>query len=134
MKQTLKNSTNLSDRHKNRLAFEPVLAGVKVRLTQDPEEAWEIINALDECQNCENYTPLSLFHGRCNFPEGGELFEVSCDNCCECFYARDKRINYWMSKLVEMTMEYDGTNDFMRQLNYHQEMGTDLEFLGINDR
>ena len=59
--------------------------------------------------------------------------ELSSDkSSCECFYARSKNVKYWIDKLVAIAMDFDGTNDFMRQLNYHQNNGTDAEFLGFN--
>jgi len=95
--------------------FEPILAGVQMRITSNPDEAWEIISKLDTCCNCQAYTPIDLFHGRCDFPEGGEPFNVSNSDACECFWAKDKRVTYWIHKLVTMASDADGTSDISRE-------------------
>lgn len=111
--------------------FEPILAGVQVRLISDPDEAFKIIDQLAKCKNCESYSQVDLFEFVCHFPEGGGDRYPEPDNCCECFYARDKRINYWIDKLVIMHMDLNGDADFNRQLFYHQEMETYMKFLGL---
>jgi hypothetical protein len=108
-----------------------VLTGVFVYLTSNPAEAWAMIKKLSECRNCSNFS-RNLFEFRCSNPEGEKSFELSSENSsCECFYARSKKVKYWINKLASIAMEYDGINDFMRQLEYHQKNGTDSEFLGF---
>lgn len=108
-----------------------MLKNDNVYITSNPNEAWSMIDKLSECRNCINFSK-NLFEFRCSNPEGEKSFELSSDNStCECFYAREKKVKYWIDKLVTMAMDFDGQNDFYRQLNYHQNKGTDLEFLGL---
>jgi len=95
--------------------FDPILAGVQMRITDNPDEAWAIIDQLEKCCNCQAYTPIDLFHGRCDFPEDDDYsFEVGGHRKCECFWAKDKRITYWIHKLVTMAQDADGQADQCR--------------------
>lgn len=97
-------------------SFEPILAGVQMRITSNPDEAWEIINQLTICSNCHAYTPIDLFSGRCDFPEGEWSFNVSNSNSCECFWAKNKIIKYWENKLVTMALDANGSSDICRKI------------------
>ena len=100
-------------------------------LTNNEDEAWAQIEELGRCHNCLHFTQMYLFSGMCGNPEGEEPFEVGLNSACECFYAREKKVQYWIDKLVQMAMDANGVSDFNKQLEYHQANGTDYEFLGI---
>lgn len=110
-----------------------IVSGVKVNYTSSENEAWGMLDRLDVCANCTHFRPVDLFCGQCmpHF-ENRCAFPVGFDDKCECFDAKEKKVDYWINKLSEMALEANGQNDFMRQLNYHQRMGTDNEFLDIN--
>ncbi|WP_428067359.1 hypothetical protein [Chryseobacterium gambrini] len=108
------------------------VAGVHVYLTQNPDEAFDQIEGLNICRNCVQFKRESLFDFKCKGIEDGEEFNLSSDDsCCEYFNAKDLTVEYWISKLCGMKYEYEGHADFDRQLKYHQEQGTDWEFLGF---
>jgi len=104
-----------------------------VYITSDENDAWEMIERLAVCYNCRHFKQKDLFEGICANPEGDQPFEFYVDNtsACECFYAADRKVKYWIDKLVEMALEAGGVNAFNRQLNYHVKNGTDYEFLGL---
>ena len=130
----MQNEIMMNNQESQAVGYDSLLAGVNVYLTTNPNEAWEMIDRLSECRNCSNFS-RNLFEFRCSNPEGKKSFELSSDkSSCECFNARSKEVKYWIEKLVTIAMDFDGTNDFMRQLNYHQNNGTDAEFLGFNAR
>ena len=99
------------------------------RIAYNEADAWAQINELDRCSNCRHVIGRDLFGNICENPEGEKPFHVDDHDTCECFAARDKKVTYWISKLVWMALEYNGNNDFMRRLEYHQKNGTDHEFL-----
>ena len=101
-------------------------------LANNEKEAWEMIDKLDVCANCIHFNVKNLFESVCmpHF-ENSHEFNVSHDSKCECFQAKDKQVEYHINKLVEMALEFNGQNDFMRQLRYHEENGTEDEFLGL---
>lgn len=98
-------------------------------IAYDETDAWAQINELDRCINCVHLVDKDLFGGTCIGPESGFRFRAENNEGCECFRAADKKVKYWISKLVWMALEYNGNNDFMRQLAYHQSKGTDHQFL-----
>ena len=102
---------------------------MKLRIAYNEQDAWAQIDELDMCINCRHMVNRNLFGGTCLNPEGERPFKVDYNNKCECFMAIEKRIEYWIGKLTEMALEFNGQNDFMRQLAYHQEKGTDHKFL-----
>jgi hypothetical protein len=102
-----------------------------IYLTNNEQEACDQISKIDRCSNCANFTQKDLFYGKCSNPEGSEPFNVGFDDTCECFYAREKKVRYWIDKLVQMAMDASGVSDFNKQLEYHQANGTDYEFLGL---
>lgn len=99
------------------------------RIAYNEQDAWDQINELDRCKNCQHLVGFDLFGGICENPEGEKRFHVSEGDTCECFHAKDKKVGYWINKLVGMAMEYSGDNDFSRRLAYHQSNGTDHKFL-----
>lgn len=106
-----------------------ILEGVNVYLTTDRQELLDMAEELTECRNCVQFS-TTLFGYECAGIEDGEKFELSCDNStCECFYARNKKVSYWVSKLYEMYREYSGINDHMRQFYFHEKNGTATEYL-----
>lgn len=95
--------------------FNPTLAGIKLHYPTTEKECWSLVDGLIKCHNCINYTPKSLFEGECDFPDGDDdRFDVSCDNCCECFFARDNRVRYWKNKLVCIAHYLGGHHDEMK--------------------
>ncbi|WP_407501276.1 hypothetical protein [Elizabethkingia anophelis] len=107
-----------------------VVANVKVYLTQDLNAASEMFNKLHICRNCKGFKRHDLFDFRCSGMEDGETVQISSDDsCCECFDAADKEVGYWLNKIGEINIEYSGSNDFWRRLKYHQEKGTDIEYI-----
>jgi hypothetical protein len=103
-----------------------------VHLTDNEQEAWDMIENLSRCENCTNFQQADLFAGSCSNPEGEKPFTVNTTASCECFAARDKKVGYWIDKLVQMAMDANGVSDFNKQLEYHQDKGTDMKFLGLN--
>lgn len=101
---------------------------MKPRIAYNEQDAWDQITEIDICSNCTHFKRQDLFTGECSYLGG----PVSNDEKCEEFYAFEKRLNYWIDKLVEMAMEYSGENDFFRQLQYHETNGTEHEFLSLN--
>lgn len=98
---------------------------MKPRFAYNEQDAWDQINEIDICSNCIHFKRKDLFAGECCYLGG----QVNNDEKCEEWYAADKRLNYWVNKLVEMAMEYSGENDFYRQLAYHEANGTAEKFL-----
>lgn len=102
------------------------------RIAISEEDAWNQVHQLDRCTNCVFFIDITLFDGTCQNPEGSKPFKIpgdGSDSTCECFRARSKKVEYWIRKLVGMSQEFSGNNDFMRRLEYHQRKGTDHEFL-----
>lgn len=97
-----------------------VIAGISIYLTTDIKQADRWIKQLHRCANCVQFTPLDLFGGVCaGYGDEDWLcppFEVDGSNCCECFYAKQKEVEYWLQKLGQICMEYEGTNDEVRIL------------------
>lgn len=102
---------------------------MKAHLANNEAEAWAQINELDRCINCIHLINRDLFGGTCIGPESGFKSRTENSEGCECFRAADKETAYWIYKLVGMALEYNGNNDFMRRLAYHQANGTDHQFL-----
>lgn len=96
-----------------------------MRLATSDRDAWEMVDELSVCDNCENLLRTDLFGGYCRLLKR----EVDSDQVCEGFYARDKKVGYWIHKLVEMALEFSEENDFHRQFDYHERAGTLDEFL-----
>jgi hypothetical protein len=92
-----------------------VIEGTKVYLTTSVKEAKKMYQGLGCCKNCVHYKSPNLFGGICEHPELSYSFGVEFDNCCECFYAKEKIMSYWLQKLAEIIMEYNGTNDKVRK-------------------
>lgn len=107
-----------------------------VYLTSNENEAWEMISRIDRCVNCNSFTQKDLFSGTCknpeSYPEGGDSFSVGLGDTCECFAAREKKVQYWIDKLVTMALDAGGVNDWQRRFEFHQKNGTDLKFLGLD--
>lgn len=98
------------------------------RIASSESDAWEQIDELAQCHRCIHYNKPDLFGcGWCQ----RLTREVSCDNVCECFYARLKKDNYWIHKLVAMALDYSGGSDFFRRLDYHEANGTADKFLKL---
>lgn len=95
------------------------------RIAYNEQDAWDQIDQIDVCSNCVHFIRKDLFTGECGYLGG----QVSNDEKCEEFYAYEKKLNYWIDKLVEMAMEYSGENDFYRQLAYHEANGTDHNYI-----
>lgn len=102
---------------------------MKPRIAYNETDAWQQIDQMDTCCNCQFMVDRDLFGGKCTSPESDSPFPVRDTDKCECFSAREKNIAYWIDKLVEMALEFSGQNDFQRQLTYHQKNGTDHQFL-----
>lgn len=102
---------------------------MKPRIAYSEQDAWDQIDQIDTCCNCQFMIDRDLFGGRCIGPETGFKFTVRDTDRCECFSALEKKVSYWIDKLVEMALEFSGQNDFNRQLAYHQKNGTDQQFL-----
>lgn len=101
------------------------------KIANNEQEAWSMIDKLDTCVNCVHFLQKDLFESVCTpHYENERAFMVDHDNKCECFQAKDKKVEYQINKLVEMALEYNGQNDFMRQLAYHEQNGTAHDFLG----
>lgn len=106
------------------------VAGVKVFLTQDPDKAYSLIEELNICRNCIQFEREGLFDFKCKGIEDSEPFPLSSDeSCCEVFEAKNKTVDYWIRKLCTMQYEGAGLADFDRELRFHQDNGTDIEFI-----
>lgn len=105
-----------------------IVAGVQVYLTNNPNEANEFFQKLHICRNCSNFSQTTLFDGVCSgygdCNPYSPPFNVDYDNCCECFNAREKIVEYWLCKLGQISSEYSGENDelrvFMQKINYNE--------------
>lgn len=89
--------------------MEKVVAGVKVHITSDPVECWDMIDLMTVCGNCMNLRDANLFTGYCEALDR----QVEADNTCECFYG-GTLIQYWVGKLVQSAMDADGHSDEVR--------------------
>ena len=91
----------------------------KVYLTIDPKQADEWIEKLHICRNCTNWTQNTLFDGTCSGYCDGDWtcppFDVDFDNVCECFFAKEKIIEYWLCKLGQIYLDYSGSSDEIRE-------------------
>lgn len=96
-----------------------------MRLAVNENDAWDLIDGLALCENCENLSANDLFGGFCRLLKR----EVDFDQRCEGFHARDKKVEYWINKLVEMAMEFGGDNDIHRKYDYHEKNGSLDKFL-----
>jgi hypothetical protein len=111
------------------------VGGIIVHIPSSLEDATNIWEKLSICKNCNNYSPNNLFEFTCDNPENSGSITLSNENdTCECFEAKDKKIQYMLNKAITATMEFEGTNDYIRQLDFHFKNATDLEFLGINEK
>lgn len=104
------------------------VSGINVYYARTEAEAGEIMDKLDVCRNCANFRRHTLFDGCCSY-DPRHPFSVCNDDKCEEFYAADKLVDYWIGKLVQMMLDANGYNDFMRQLAFHEKNGTAEQFL-----
>ncbi|QQT44918.1 Uncharacterised protein [Sphingobacterium multivorum] len=89
------------------------------------DEANEMLLALSKCSGCIHFKVTDLFNSSCSRINRA----VHHNDMCECFSSNNKKTKYQINKLVQMLGEYDGMNDFIRQLNYHEANGTENKFL-----
>lgn len=109
-----------------------IVAGAKVYYTTNEKDLEQMLEKLTVCQNCVHFRSITLFGGSCMPHFENEMeFEVANDNQCECWDAREKKVDYWVNKLIAMWLDASGQSDFNRQLEYHQKQGTDHIFLGF---
>jgi hypothetical protein len=107
-----------------------IVAGIQLYLTTNPRQADEWIKKIHRCGNCNNYTPNNMFDGVCGGIGDCEPFSapfnVDNDNCCECF-GTDKITEYWLQKLCQMRMDYNGISDEIRVFIIKNDIKTTCE-------
>jgi hypothetical protein len=86
---------------------------------------------LGRCGNCWAFRQVDLFGGVCTSSEFEKPFPVGLDEGCEAFRGKDKVIEHWINRLVQISLDVGGENDFFRQLEYHEKNGTAEQFLGL---
>jgi hypothetical protein len=96
------------------------------------KEADDLMWDLGRCGNCWAFKRSDLFGGICTSSEFGTPFPVDINEGCEAFHAQDKVIEHWINRLVQISLDCDGQNDFFRQLDYHERNGTAEQFLGLS--
>lgn len=101
------------------------------KMPSTERDADDLFYALCRCQNCENFRQTNLFGGECNGAEFGKPFPVDFDEGCECFHGKTGLIEHWLNKLIQISNDCAGHNDFFRQLEIHEQRGTAKQFLGL---
>lgn len=96
-------------------------------LANNYDEANDLLLSLSKCKYCNHFVSTDLFQSSCKRINR----TVSHDDMCECFETKDKIIKYRINKCVRMCGDFSGLSDFFREWNYHEENGTEDEFLGL---
>jgi hypothetical protein len=101
------------------------------KMPSTSKDADAMMWALARCGNCSSFKQTTLFSGTCTSSEHGEPFPVDASEGCEAFYGAKGIIEHWINRLVQISLDCDGQNDFFRQLHYHEQNGTAEQFLGL---
>ena len=81
-----------------------------LRIPADESDANEQFDRIATCEFCRHWTPELFDVGAC-----GALGGVTHPyEKCECHVPVSKELEYWIHKLIESMLDFDGNNDFMR--------------------
>jgi hypothetical protein len=101
------------------------------KMPSTSKDADDMMWVLSRCRFCVHFKQADLFRGFCHCSEYAKPFPVGTHEGCEAFHGKEKKIEHWINRLVQISLDCDGQNDFFRQLNYHEQNGTAEQFLGL---
>lgn len=84
------------------------------KMPSNSKDADALFDNLIRCGNCINFGSRDMFGaGKCSCAEFERPFLVFENDRCECFWG-NKIVNHWLNRLVNISLDCDGSNDAIR--------------------